>query len=214
MLPDMTWEEVKDRARESDVAIVVTGANEQHGIHLPLKTDIFIATEIAKRGVDLVKNDVKPIIAPPIPFGYSPEHQFFPGTIVINLNTFINLVKDVVRSLIKSGFNKIVIINGHGGNPPALMNVVGEIKQEITGIRPGEKLHETLINSDEIRYAWNIDDMYMLSNPHHKLFHTNDLLDTYDGINKVENLNTYSSDIAEKISKDELKEKIKISNLL
>jgi len=130
MLPDMTWEEVKDRARESDVAIVVTGANEQHGIHLPLKTDIFIATEIAKRGVELVKNDVKPIIAPPIPFGYSPEHQFFPGTIVINLNTFINLVKDVVRSLIKSGFNKIVIINGHGGNPPALMNVVGEIKQE------------------------------------------------------------------------------------
>ena len=72
MLPDMTWEEVKDRARESDVAIVVTGANEQHGIHLPLKTDIFIATEIAKRGVELVKNDVKPIIAPPIPFGYSP----------------------------------------------------------------------------------------------------------------------------------------------
>ena len=65
-----------------------------------------------------------------------------------------------------------------------------------------------------MRYAWNIDDMYMLSNPHHKLFHTNDLLDTYDGINKVENLNTYSSDIAEKISKDELKEKIKISNLL
>ena len=96
----------------------------------------------------------------------------------------------------------------------ALIELVGEIKQEVTGIRPGEKLHETLINSDEMRYAWNIDDMYMLSNPHHKLFHTNDLLDTYDGINKVENLNTYSSDIAEKISKDELKEKIKISNLL
>ena len=47
MLPDMTWEEVKDRARESDVAIVVTGANEQHGIHLPLKTDIFILASIS-----------------------------------------------------------------------------------------------------------------------------------------------------------------------
>ena len=56
--------------------------------------------------------------------------------------------------------------------------------------------------------------MYMLSNPHHKLFHTNDLLDTYDGISKVKNLNTYSSDAAEKISKKELKEKIKISNIL
>lgn len=89
-----------------------------------------------------------------------------------------------------------------------LTEIFGEINQEITGIRPGEKLHETLINHNEIRYTWNVNDMYMLSNPHHKLFSNHDLSELYDGITKVENLNTYSSDVAEKISKKELKEKI------
>ena len=96
----------------------------------------------------------------------------------------------------------------------ALTELLGETKQEITGIRPGEKLHETLINNDEIRYTWNIDNMYMLSNPHYDLFNTYNLSETYDGIKKVENLNAYSSDVAEKITLDELKEKIKVSNLL
>ena len=95
-----------------------------------------------------------------------------------------------------------------------LMELFGETKQEITGIRPGEKLHETLINDDEIRYAWNVNDMYMLSNPHHQLFSNHDLSELYDGITKVENLTAYSSDVAEKITKEELKNKIQESNLL
>ena len=95
-----------------------------------------------------------------------------------------------------------------------LMELFGETKQEITGIRPGEKLHETLINNDEIRYTWNVNDMYMLSNPHHKLFSNRDLSELYDGISKVENLTAYSSDVAEKITKEELKNKIQESNLL
>jgi UDP-N-acetylglucosamine 4,6-dehydratase/UDP-glucose 4-epimerase len=94
-----------------------------------------------------------------------------------------------------------------------LIELFGDTKQEITGIRPGEKLHETLINNDEIRYTWNVNDMYMLSSPHHKLFNSHDLSELYDGINKVENLNAYSSDVAEKITKEELKIKIKESNL-
>jgi len=96
----------------------------------------------------------------------------------------------------------------------ALSELCGEVKQEIVGIRPGEKLHETLINNDEMRYTWEINGMYMLANPHYKLFNDKEILENYDGIKKVENIQTYSSDIVEKISKDELKEKIQSSNLL
>ncbi len=96
----------------------------------------------------------------------------------------------------------------------ALSELCGEVKQEIVGIRPGEKLHETLINNDEMRYAWEINGMYMLANPHYKLFNDKEILENYDGIKKVENIQTYSSDIVEKISKNELKEKIQSSNLL
>ena len=92
--------------------------------------------------------------------------------------------------------------------------ILREIKQEISGIRPGEKVHETLINHDEIRYAWEINNMYMLANPHYKLFNDSEILENYDGIKKVEGINSYSSDTVEKITKEELKEKIKNSGLL
>jgi UDP-N-acetylglucosamine 4,6-dehydratase/5-epimerase len=96
----------------------------------------------------------------------------------------------------------------------ALTELCGKTEQEISGIRPGEKLHETLINHDEIRYAWEINNMYMLANPHYNLFKSRKIVENYDGIKKVENMNSYSSDIVEKITKDELKEKIKNSGLL
>ena len=89
-----------------------------------------------------------------------------------------------------------------------LSDLYGELNQDIIGIRPGEKLHETLINHDEIRYTWEIENMYMLANPHYKLFNDNDIMGTYDGITKTDNIDTYSSDIAERISKNELKTKI------
>tara|TARA_B100000029_G_scaffold102526_1_gene92940 strand:+ start:1914 stop:2918 length:1005 start_codon:yes stop_codon:yes gene_type:complete len=90
----------------------------------------------------------------------------------------------------------------------ALNELYGELKQDIIGIRPGEKLHETLINHDEIRYTWEIENMYMLANPHYKLFNDNDIIENYDGITKIDNIDSYSSDIAERILKDELKTKI------
>ena len=96
----------------------------------------------------------------------------------------------------------------------ALGELCGEIKQEIVGIRPGEKLHETLINNDEMKYSWEINGMYMLANPHYKLFNDKEILENYDGIKKVEHIQSYSSDVSEKISKNELKEKIQSSNLL
>ena len=89
-----------------------------------------------------------------------------------------------------------------------LSDLYGDLEHDITGIRPGEKLHETLINHDEIRYTWDIENMYMLANPHYKLFNDNDIIENYSGITKTDNIDTYSSDIAEKISKDELKTKI------
>ena len=83
----------------------------------------------------------------------------------------------------------------------ALFEMLENTGEENIGIRPGEKLNETLINSEEIRYSWEIDDMYMISNP--------EIMKTYPSAKKIENMEIYSSDRVDKIPKDQLKQLIK-----
>lgn len=125
-LSDMSWPEVQDRLKQTNIAIIPTGSIEQHGPHLPLKTDILIASEISQRAAERVKDDVKAVITPPIPFGYSPGHSAFPGSIWLESGTFINIVKDVCKSLLHHGFKKIIFFNGHGNNPPFLLTGIND----------------------------------------------------------------------------------------
>jgi len=94
-----------------------------------------------------------------------------------------------------------------------LKELFGDAKEKVIGIRPGEKLHETLINREEIRYSWEIKGMYMIANPFYPLFHEDEIRTTYPGIKNIENVIEYSSDNADQIPKEELKnsiEKLKI----
>ena len=91
----------------------------------------------------------------------------------------------------------------------AINELLDNNNEEIIGIRPGEKLHETLISDDELRSSWEYNDMYMVTNPLYPLFHVNKIKDVYRGIKKLSGISSYSSDNVEKISRDELKETLK-----
>ena len=93
----------------------------------------------------------------------------------------------------------------------ALFELLGKTNEEIIGIREGEKLNEILINSDEIRYSWEYENMYMILNPS---VQTHISIDEFSGKNKISNMTEYSSDSAEKIPKDEMKKTILNSGLL
>jgi len=96
----------------------------------------------------------------------------------------------------------------------ALNEILGDFGSEIIGIRPGEKLHETLINKEEIRYSWEFKDLYMLTTPMYSTFHPNVINENYPGIKEIDKFEEYSSDRVEKISKEELKNIIKKSELI
>jgi len=96
----------------------------------------------------------------------------------------------------------------------ALFELLKETNVEIIGIRPGEKLHETLINEDEIRYTWKINNMFLIANPHYALFNEKSIESNYKNISHVNDIQTYSSDKAEKLTIEELKFLIKDSGLL
>jgi UDP-N-acetylglucosamine 4,6-dehydratase/UDP-glucose 4-epimerase len=96
----------------------------------------------------------------------------------------------------------------------SLQSLIGNYGQEVIGIRPGEKLHEVLINEDEIRHTWEYNGMYVVTNPHYTKFHGKKIQEDYTGITKLTDIDNYSSAFSEKISNKELELMIKNSGLI
>jgi len=96
----------------------------------------------------------------------------------------------------------------------ALSDIYGKIKQETIGIRPGEKLHETLIDKEEMRYAWEYKNMYLISNPFYPTFYGKQIEKEYSGIKKIKKTDGYSSDKVVELSKKEIISTLKKSDLL
>ena len=96
----------------------------------------------------------------------------------------------------------------------SLQSLIGNYGQEVIGIRPGEKLHEVLINEDEIRHTWEYNGMYVVTNPHYTKFHGKKIQEDYTGITKLTDIDNYSSAFSEKISNEELELMIKNSGLI
>ncbi|MBN2124803.1 MAG: creatininase family protein [Deltaproteobacteria bacterium] len=119
LLGTLTWPEAKRRFREVDVALLPVGSIEQHGPHLPLDTDAFDAEYLALKVAEAC-TDPKPLVLPLIPYGVSYHHEDFSGTISASPETLSRLVYEIGMSSSRHGITKLIIINGHGGNSPAL----------------------------------------------------------------------------------------------
>lgn len=125
-LSSATWTDVDGAA--TDLALVPVGSTEQHGPHAPLGTDTITAETVAVAGADAYTDEV--VVTPPIPVGIAREHRQFPGTLWVSPDTLRSYVRDVVESLAYHGFDRVVLVNGHGGNAAALQEVAGEITRD------------------------------------------------------------------------------------
>ena len=126
LLHEMSWTEAKEYFKYNDIAIIPVGSNEQHGPQNPLGTDHLIAEAIAQETAKRTKT----LCLQVIPFGVSSHHKQLWGTIYISARTFKTYVKEVCLSLSYYGITKIVIVNGHGGNRCALVEVARELKEK------------------------------------------------------------------------------------
>lgn len=117
-LEELTWPEVEARlAAGCRTVVVPLGATEQHGPHMPLAVDAWVADALASRFCALVPEALQ---APTITLGCSVEHMAFAGTLTISPTTLGALLSDVVAALAVHGFDHIVIFSGHGGNDSLL----------------------------------------------------------------------------------------------
>ncbi len=108
--------------------VLMIGAMEQHGPHLPIATDTLSAYTIGELVARSLKNT---LVAPILPIGYSPHHMSFPGTITFSKDTLVATVKESCHSLSKHGFKNIVIITTHGGNIGPILERLEEIKTSV-----------------------------------------------------------------------------------
>jgi creatinine amidohydrolase len=126
LLNQMTWTDVKEIVKKNPVAIVPLGSTEQHGPHLPLWTDICLADKIAIA----VGEKTGSVVTPPLNFGYSNLWYDYPGTISFSSKTFYAALYDICVSLIRAGFKKIFLLNGHNPNLVIMQTLAYDLVEE------------------------------------------------------------------------------------
>ena len=117
----MNWRDVEARAALDDRAVLPIGSTEQHA-QLSLCVDAILAERVAVEAAEPLGAPVFPVM----PYGLAPYFTAYPGTVSLRVETLLAVARDVLASIRRAGFRRILIVNGHGGNAP-----VGALAQEL-----------------------------------------------------------------------------------
>ena len=124
---EMNWMQVEAYLARDDRAVVPIGSTEQHAA-LSLGVDLILSERVSVEAAEPLGVPVFPTLN----YGYTPYFTAYPGTVSLRIDTLIALVRDVLDSLQRSGFRRILFVNGHGGNAPA-----GSLIHEWMADQPG-----------------------------------------------------------------------------
>lgn len=115
-----SWQELRELAARDDVVVVIPAATlEDHGYHLPVDTDVRLVEAITRGACERVNaNGGTALLFPTATHGYTPHHMDFPGSVTLRWNVFVEYLVDLGRALCHHGFDRILIVNGHGSNQP------------------------------------------------------------------------------------------------
>lgn len=136
-LPALTREELDSWADKARTLVILpTGAIEQHGYHLPVGVDSILGQAFLEATLPKLDASTRILVAPPITFGKSNEHERFPGTISLSAKTLRRLLLSLARQLHDLGFRFFAFLNTHGGNSATVVYTLREI-QSLHDVRAG-----------------------------------------------------------------------------
>lgn len=116
-LAHLSWHKAEPILKNPDTLVVIpVGSTEQHGPVGPLGTDWLIPEWIA----DEMEKRCDILVTPVVPFGVATHHTSFPGTIDMGLDTMTGIFRGIFESLTRHGARRFLVVNGHGGNDPAI----------------------------------------------------------------------------------------------
>lgn len=124
-LAKLTTVEARLLIENDYTAVLPTGSTEQHGAHLPVDTDIFLAEQVAAAACE----GAGAVLLPSLPFGYNQKELGFPGTVSLKAQTFLEMVIDIGNSLRAAGWRRLMIVNGHGWNNDIMRTAIHVINE-------------------------------------------------------------------------------------
>ncbi len=129
VLSQMSWPEVQEALKTVQLAIIPTGSCEQHGPNMTMETDTAICYALAEKLVQRLHP--RALLTPAVPWGISPHHMSFPGTISLRPATYEVMLWDIVSSLKSHGIKHFLFVNGHGGNMDTLNVISLKMRTEL-----------------------------------------------------------------------------------
>jgi creatinine amidohydrolase len=129
LIGDLTFPQVSARLKETSILCLPIGAIEQHGAHLPLDTDVIVAEELTRRIIARWGEAFDLWQLPTVPISLSREHDWAPGTLSLTIQTFVALLRELARDVVRAlPARNLAIVNGHGGNRGVLDNLLHELR--------------------------------------------------------------------------------------
>ena len=153
LLQHATWPEVEAYLEVNKGIIVPIGSTEQHGPSGLIGTDALTAEVIGRR----VGEETDALVAPTLNYGMAQHHMAFTGTMTLQPSTMIAVVRDLAMSLIRHGFTRIFVVNGHGGNVNSVKASFSEVQSELAAahsIRNDDTNHPPEDIRFELRNWW------------------------------------------------------------
>jgi len=112
---NLTSHEVEEIVKKNPIAILPVGSVEEHGMHLPLSTDMVQPSHVAYEASKRIK-DCTLLLLPPLPYGNCVSTRNFPGTISVSFDSLRAFVLDILTELSRNGIKKVIILSGHAGS--------------------------------------------------------------------------------------------------
>src|SRR4051794_12943123 len=124
----IAWADVAKTDAARWIAVLPLAATEQHGPHLPVRTDVLIADAYLARVRELLPDTVPATFLPVEEIGISTEHTDYPGTLTLSAEAALRKWTAIGESIAHAGLKKLVLVSSHGGNSAAMSIVAQELR--------------------------------------------------------------------------------------
>jgi creatinine amidohydrolase len=127
---ELTAAELRDKARANAIVLLPVASMEQHGPHLPVGVDAMLCEGICRRAAEAVAAAMPVLVAPTLWCGMAEHHMAFGGTFTFDLSTYRAVLLALTSSIERQGFQRLMIVNGHGGNIAALAAILPDLARQ------------------------------------------------------------------------------------